>query len=152
MVLPSHELLTESQFPPKAPTCLAMHEVDLPLSSCKCCDHRRCVPCKEAGGCLPLPHSSYSALSLIYLFVCLFVFIFETSFLCVTVYRSWNSPCGPDWPKTHRDPPASASQLLGLKVCAPPLHILACALECNPCQTWSEVVWCYSTLSQHWGG
>ena len=29
-----------------------------------------------------------------------------------------NSLCRPGWPQTHRDPPASASWVLGLKVCA----------------------------------
>jgi hypothetical protein len=30
----------------------------------------------------------------------------------------WNSLCRPDWPQTHRHPPASAPQVLRLKVCA----------------------------------
>ena len=28
------------------------------------------------------------------------------------------SSCRPGWPRTHRDPPASASRVLGLKACA----------------------------------
>jgi hypothetical protein len=30
---------------------------------------------------------------------------------------SWNSVCTPEWPQTHRDQPASAFQVLGLKAC-----------------------------------
>ena len=29
----------------------------------------------------------------------------------------WDSLCRPGWPQTHRDPPASSSQILELKVC-----------------------------------
>ncbi|CAO2628824.1 hypothetical protein LEMLEM_LOCUS20187, partial [Lemmus lemmus] len=31
---------------------------------------------------------------------------------------SYNLLCRPGWPQTHRDPPVSASQVLGLKVCS----------------------------------
>ncbi|GAB1300185.1 Arf-GAP with coiled-coil, ANK repeat and PH domain-containing protein 2 [Apodemus speciosus] len=41
----------------------------------------------------------------------------QRRFLCVAMV-SWNSLCRSGWPRTHRDPPASASQVLGLKVCA----------------------------------
>jgi hypothetical protein len=53
-------------------------------------------------------------------FVCLFVFCF--------VFRDRFSLCSPGWPGTHfvdqtglelRNPPASASRVLGLKVCTP---------------------------------
>ena len=40
-----------------------------------------------------------------------------TQFLCVAL-AAWNSLCRPGWPWTHRDPIASVSQVLGLKVCA----------------------------------
>jgi hypothetical protein len=32
-------------------------------------------------------------------------------------WLSWNPLCRPSWSPTHRDPPASTSQVLGLKVC-----------------------------------
>lgn len=48
-----------------------------------------------------------------FLFVCLFVSFFQTGFLCV-----WSSFCGPGCPGIHRDPPASASWVLGLRACA----------------------------------
>jgi hypothetical protein len=32
-------------------------------------------------------------------------------------WPAWISICRPGWPQTHRDPPASASQVLGWKVC-----------------------------------
>jgi hypothetical protein len=41
------------------------------------------------------------------------LFFFKTG----SFYIVWNSLCRPGWPQTHRDPPASASQVLGLKVC-----------------------------------
>ena len=53
-----------------------------------------------------------------WVFFCLFVFgFFETGFLCVALaVLSWNSLCRPGWLEL-RDPPASASQVLGLKAC-----------------------------------
>jgi hypothetical protein len=43
---------------------------------------------------------------------------FKTGFLCVAVlWLSWNSLCRPGWSRTHRDLPASASLVLGLKTC-----------------------------------
>jgi hypothetical protein len=53
------------------------------------------------------------AVVFIYLFVCLFVY-----FRHYLAFQVWNSLCSPGWSETHRDPPASASQVLGLKVCA----------------------------------
>ena len=48
----------------------------------------------------------------------LFVFYFyETGFLCLTVLTG-NSLCRPCWPRTHRDLPTFAFQVLGLKACA----------------------------------
>ena len=37
--------------------------------------------------------------------------------------------CRPGWPQTHRDPPASASQVLGLKVCTATTQILVTILK-----------------------
>ena len=58
----------------------------------------------------------------------LFLFCFAFCFCCCFVFRDrvslwlWSLPgtgsYRPGWPRTHRDPPASASQVLGLKVCA----------------------------------
>ena len=57
------------------------------------------------------PEDSYSGFS-----VCLFgwVWFFETGFLCVAL-AVLGLTCGPGWPRTHRDPPASASGVLELK-------------------------------------
>ena len=45
-------------------------------------------------------------------FVCLFVVLFfKTWFLCLA--PAVLELCTPDWPRTHRDPPASASLVLG---------------------------------------
>jgi hypothetical protein len=62
----------------------------------------------------------------IYCFVCLFetgfhyaLFVcvcFETGFLCVALLH-WNLLCRPGWPGTLSDTPASASCMLGFKVC-----------------------------------
>ena len=59
---------------------------------------------------------TYPRFLFVYLFVCLF---FETGFLCSFRGSSGISSCRPDWPWTHRDPLASASQVLGLKTCVP---------------------------------
>ena len=47
-----------------------------------------------------------------------FLLVFETGFLCVFEGCSGTSSCRPGWPQTHRDSPASASQVLVLTVCA----------------------------------
>ena len=52
----------------------------------------------------------------IYLFIYLFRF-FETGFLCGFGACPGTSSYRPGWPQTHRDPPASASRVLGLKLC-----------------------------------
>ncbi|XP_052602771.1 mitochondrial carrier protein SCaMC-3L isoform X3 [Peromyscus californicus insignis] len=54
------------------------------------------------------------------LFVCLFVcFGFSRQgFSVLFWWVSWISLCRPGWPQTHRDPPGSASRVLGLKACA----------------------------------
>ncbi|XP_050006399.1 XK-related protein 8 isoform X2 [Alexandromys fortis] len=57
-----------------------------------------------ASTCLPLNGSLNKS----------FFFLFQDR---VSLWLSWNSLCRPDWPLTHRDPPASASRVLGLKVC-----------------------------------
>jgi len=46
----------------------------------------------------------------------LFCFVFEVG--SMKPWLAWNSLCRPDWPQTHRDPPASASLVLGWKVCS----------------------------------
>ena len=43
--------------------------------------------------------------------------MFQDSFSLYSPGLSWNSVCRSGWPQTHRDPPASAFQELGLKVC-----------------------------------
>ena len=50
------------------------------------------------------------------LFVCCFVFLKQG--FSVYPWLSWNSLSRPNWPQTHRDLPAAASQLLRLKACA----------------------------------
>jgi hypothetical protein len=59
-------------------------------------------------------------------FVLLTIFCFEF-FVCLFVFQNRVSLCSPGYPGTHsvdqagltlRNPPASASQMLGLKVCA----------------------------------
>jgi len=49
-------------------------------------------------------------------FVFVLFLFFETGFLCVTLAVLERSLCRPGWPRTPRDPPASAFQVLGLKV------------------------------------
>lgn len=42
------------------------------------------------------------------------VWFFKTGFLCVTEsWLPWNSLCRSGWPQTHRNPPPSASQVVG---------------------------------------
>ena len=49
----------------------------------------------------------------------LFLFLFFLKeFLCSFGTCPGASSCRPGWPRTHRDPHASASRVLGLKVCA----------------------------------
>ena len=51
-------------------------------------------------------------------FVCLFVFVFwDRVSLCNSPSCPGTSSCRPGCPGTHRDPPASASWVPGLKVC-----------------------------------
>uniref|UniRef100_A0A8C8ULT2 Uncharacterized protein n=1 Tax=Peromyscus maniculatus bairdii TaxID=230844 RepID=A0A8C8ULT2_PERMB len=47
-----------------------------------------------------------------------FYAIHKTQLWSTTLRLSWNSLGSPGWPRTHRDPPASASQVQGLKACA----------------------------------
>ena len=54
------------------------------------------------------------------LFVC-----FETEFLCSFGACPRTSSCRPGWPRSHRNPFASASQVLGLKTCHYSLAFLA---------------------------
>ena len=44
-----------------------------------------------------------------------FVLFCEAGFLCVIALGVLDLLCRPGWPRAHRDPPASASQELGLK-------------------------------------
>ena len=51
--------------------------------------------------------------------VVLFLFLFfKTGFLCSFGACPGTSSCRHDWPRIHRNPPTSASWVLGLKVCA----------------------------------
>jgi hypothetical protein len=68
-------------------------------------------------------------------------FGFDTGFLCVEL-AVWNSLCRPGWPGTHRDPTASAYQVLRLKVCVYHHHLTmspsfwkhcVCVLYINVC-------------------
>ena len=47
-------------------------------------------------------------------FVCLFVCLTDRVFLTY-LWLSWSSLCRQGWPQIHRHPPASASQVLGVK-------------------------------------
>jgi hypothetical protein len=68
-----------------------------------------------------------------YVSVCLFLFFvlfclvvlafvcfcfFKIGFLCIIILAVLDSVCRTGYPPTHRDPPASTSKVLGLKVCA----------------------------------
>jgi hypothetical protein len=57
---------------------------------------------------------------LAYLFIYLFIFVLLRQGLSTEPWLSWNSLCSPGWPQSHRDPSASAFQMLGLKACATP--------------------------------
>ena len=46
-----------------------------------------------------------------------FSFLFFLSFFLSFFFCPGTSSCRPGWPRTHRDPPASAFRVLGLKVC-----------------------------------
>jgi hypothetical protein len=52
--------------------------------------------------------------------ICLFVCLFVTEFLCVALAVLELILQSSGWPTIHRDPPASACRVLGLKVCTPP--------------------------------
>ena len=67
----------------------------------------------ETGNVYLLGHVG---LVIILLFAFLFLF-FETGFLSSFGVCPGTSSYRPGWPRTHRNPPASASQMLGLKVC-----------------------------------
>ena len=43
-------------------------------------------------------------------------FFLKNFFFLRQPWLSWNPLCGPGWPQTHRNPPASAFLVLGLKV------------------------------------
>jgi hypothetical protein len=47
-----------------------------------------------------------------------FLLVFFRQYYFVYLWLSWNKFCRPGWPQTHRDLPASAFQVLRLKVCA----------------------------------
>ena len=61
-------------------------------------------------------HRHVAFLKKILFFIYLFFCFFETGFLCFP-WMSWNSLCRLGCPQTHRVPPASTFQMLGLKVC-----------------------------------
>lgn len=48
-----------------------------------------------------------------------FIKIFEMSSHFIISMLAWNTVCGPGWHWTHKTPPASASQVLGLRECSP---------------------------------
>ena len=74
----------------------------------------------------PLPFCLFSFLLFIYFYLFIFWF-FETGFLCSFGACPETSYCRPGWSRTHRDPPASVSRVLGLR-CAPPSPGSACFL------------------------
>ena len=51
----------------------------------------------------------------IYLFI--YFWFFKTGFLCSFGAWAGTNSCRPGWPQTHKDSPASASWVLGLKAC-----------------------------------
>lgn len=53
----------------------------------------------------------------LFLFLFLLLFCFLTNSHCVSFGLVWNLLCGPGWPGTNRYPPASAFQVIWLKVC-----------------------------------
>ena len=53
-----------------------------------------------------------------YFFYFFYFLFFESGFLCGFGACPGTSSCRPGWPRTHKDPPASASRVLGLKACA----------------------------------
>ena len=74
------------------------------------------------------------------LFIYLVIYlVYKTGFLCSFGSCPGTRSCRPGWLRTHRDLPASASQVLGLKACATTtllcLSILKANLEMN-CSIW----------------
>jgi len=63
-----------------------------------------------------LPKGLLIPFCFIYLHVYLCLFILEAGFLCVAL--DVLEFCRPGWPRNHKDPPASASWVLGLKECS----------------------------------
>jgi hypothetical protein len=61
---------------------------------------------------------AFSRRLIFFLFVSCFVLFLRQGFLRVTALAVLKTPFRPGWPQTYRDPCASASQVLGLKVCA----------------------------------
>ena len=49
--------------------------------------------------------------------IVLLLLFFVSVCVCCVVLSCPGTLCKPGWPQTHRDLPASASQVLGLKVC-----------------------------------
>ena len=68
------------------------------------------------------------------LFVC-FCFI-ETVFLCVTALAVLELALLDHWSQTYRDPPASASQVLGLKVYSTTARLSSSFLKISQDQVW----------------
>ena len=63
----------------------------------------------------------------------LFCFWFLRQGFSVQLWLSWNSLSRPGWPHTHRDPPASASWVLGLKAYITTVQLLLFALVRRIC-------------------
>jgi hypothetical protein len=101
---------------------------------------------------------SVSYFTLLIFYFILFYFVFETVLPYNPGWLAWNSLCLPGWPQTHRIPPTSASQLLGLNACnltAPPTRMIfqpgSSRTAFNP--KWKIVIWCEAieeTVEETW--
>ena len=72
------------------------------------------------------PQNRFFCLFLFFVCFC-FILFFETGFLCSFGACPGTSSCRPGWPRTHRDLPASASLVLGVKKC-----ITTAQRSCHP--------------------
>ena len=71
-----------------------------------------------------------------------FFWFFKTGFLYSFGACPGTSSCTPGWPRTHREPPASASQVLLLKACA-----TTAQLKIRASVTFTETFICFLS---HW--
>jgi hypothetical protein len=74
-------------------------------------------------------------------FIYLFIYLFIHLFIYILVFQDRVSLCSPGCPETHfvdqaglelRNPPASASQVLGLKACATTAQLLVLFFKTIP--------------------